>query len=143
LTGLRRRPRRCFRRTAGRRGDCVTMERIRRRVEAVCRRFPAETAVFSRPALDAFRQPLPDGGEPIGSLECWRIPGARPDQWSAALPGQAYEDDGSIWISVVWRDDLPAWRHGDICVLDDGVRRVVRNIQNRGNVRVFIQLSEV
>lgn len=124
----------------------MKMDRIRRRVAAVSRRFPSETAVFFRPALDAFGQPT---GEQIqlGSVECWRIVGIKPGEqsarWSIDLPGQLYTDDGSVWISVIWRADLPKWAHGDVCLLPDGVKRYVRNILNRGDVRVFLHLSEV
>lgn len=122
------------------------MDRIRRRVAAVSRRFPSETAVFSRPVLDDFSQPT---GEQIslGSVECWRLvgahPGAQSARWTVDQPGQMYADDGSLWVSVMWRADLPEWQHGDVCVLSDGVERYVRNILNRGNIRVFLQLSEV
>ena len=124
----------------------MNMDRIRRRVEAVCRRFPSETAVFTRPGMDAYNQPTAEE-TPVGSLECWRIPGAKPGEqnarWSVDLPGQLYSDDGAVWVSAIWRADLPVLKHGDTCMLPDGVKRVVRNIQNRGNVRVFLQLSEV
>jgi hypothetical protein len=115
---------------------------MRRRVEAVCRRFPTETAVFSRPVLDAYNQPT-DENTSLGSVECWRIPGARPDQWAVAQAGQTYADDDALWVTVIWRADLPQWKHGDVCMLPDGVKRTVRNIQNRGDVRVFLQLAEV
>lgn len=120
----------------------VNTDFVRRRVEAVSRRFPSETAVFSRPVLDEYNQKT-GTSTPLGSVECWRIPGARPEQWSVGQPGQVYGDDGAIWISVIWRADLPAWKHGDVCLLPDGVTRYVRNIQSRANVRVFLQLSEV
>lgn len=115
---------------------------VRRRVETICRRFPSEVAVFSRPVLDAYNQPTAES-TPLGSVECWRIPGARPDQWAVAQAGQVYGDEDAIWISVVWRADLPKWKHGDVCLLPDGVRRTVRNIQTRGDIRVFLQLAEV
>lgn len=115
---------------------------MRRRVAALCQRFPAETAVFSRPVLDEFNQ-ISKQTTPLGSLECWRIPGARPEMWSVGQPGQVYEDDGSIWVTLIWRADMPALKHGDICMLPDGVPRYVRNIQNRANIRVLLQLSEV
>ena len=122
------------------------MDLMRRRVEAICRRFPTETAVFTRPVLDDYNQPTNESA-PLGSVECWRIPGAKPGEqnarWSVDLPGQMYSDDGAIWVSVIWRADLPKWKHGDTCMLPDGVKRTVRNIQNRGNVRVFLQLAEV
>ena len=118
------------------------MALARRRVEAICRRFPTETAVFSRPVLDTYNQPT-DESTALGSVECWRLPGDRPEQWAVERAGQVSGDSEAIWISVVWRTDLPGWKHGDICVLPDGVKRVVRNIQNRGDVRVFIQVAEV
>lgn len=119
----------------------MNVELVRRRVEAVCRRFPTEMAVFTRPVLDEFNQKTSES-TPLGSVECWRIPGARPEQWAVGQPGQVYSDDDAIWISVIWRADLPKWKHGDVCLLPDGVTRYVRNIQNRGDVRVFLQLSE-
>ncbi len=118
------------------------MDLMRRRVEAVSRRFPTETAVFTRPVLDAYNQPT-DESTALGSVECWRIPGARPDSWAVGQAGQVFADDDALWVSVIWRADLPQWKHGDLCALPDGVKRTVRNIQNRGDVRVFLQLAEV
>ena len=119
---------------------------MRRRIQAVSRRFPSETAVFLRPGLDVYNQPTNES-TPLGSVECWRVLGAKPGEqnarWSVDLPGQLYSDDGAVWVYVIWRADLPKWKHGDVCVLPDGVKRTVRNIQNRGDVRVFLQLAEV
>ena len=118
------------------------MDLMRRRVEAICRRFPTETAVFTRPVLDAYNQTTDESTE-LGSAACWRIPGARPDSWAVDKGGQVFADDDALWISVIWRADLPKWKHGDVCMLPDGVKRTVRNIQNRGDIRVFLQLAEV
>lgn len=124
----------------------MNMDRIRRRVEAISRRFSSETAVFFRPVFDQFNQPTKEQLL-LGSVECWRLVGVSPGEqaarWAADLPGQLYSDDGSVWVSVIWRADLPEWKHGDVCVLPDGEKRIVRNILRRGNVRVFLQLSEV
>lgn len=119
-----------------------TMERTRNRVKAIMAKFPSEVARFSRPVLDRYGQPAGDT-QPLGEAVVWRKLPELPESWRAALAGQTYEDRGPIWICAPWRADLPQVRCGDICTLNDGMERTVRNVQNRGNVRVFWQLWEV
>lgn len=91
--------------------------------------------------LDQYGQPTGEKA-PLGTVNCWRVPGDRPEDWKVQDAGQLHEDDGAVWITLVWKSDLPPIRHGDIVMLPDGVTRYIRNIQNRGDVRLFIQLSE-
>jgi hypothetical protein len=116
------------------------MDLMRRRVEAVCRRFPAETPCFRA----RFWMRITNRRTKARRLALWNAGAfrrARPDAWAVGQAGQVFaDDDDALWISVIWRADLPEWRHGDVCMLPDGVKRTVRNILNRGNIRVFLRL---
>lgn len=118
------------------------MEQVKKRVAAIMERFPSEEAVFSRPGKDSFGQPT-DATEIVGVVRVWRVAPERPESWKAAQAGQLYEDQKAIWVATPYSETLPDVQRGDTCSLGDGMLRHVRNIQNRGNVRVFWQLSEV
>jgi len=124
------------------------MEALRERVTKIMGKFPSETAVFTRPGKDAYGQPTRDM-EQVGNAEVWRVPPPSPSatardvHWTVTPAGTQYDDKGPFWVCTPWRADLPRVRNGDTCTLPDGVKRTVRNMMDRGNIRMFWQLSEV
>jgi hypothetical protein len=117
------------------------IERARNHIADIKRRFPSETAVFTRRGVDQYNQPT-DAAEPVGTATVWRRLPELPEKRTIDISGQTYADDKDIWIEAIWAPDLPDVRRDDVCTLEDGVPRIVRNIQNRMNIRVLWQLSE-
>ena len=119
----------------------INMERVRRNIARMLRKFPVRHAEIYRLQRDAYGQMLPERTL-IGTAECWIGAMSRPGKWAVSNAGTAYDDGGAVWATLVWSDDLPAVRHEDICVLDDGSEYTVRNIHNAGDLRVYWQLTD-
>lgn len=119
----------------------MNIQRVRRAVSRMLHQFDSETVQLLRPVRDEYGQPT---GEltPIGEAECWREMTSRPDKWNITESGARYEDEGVIWLCLLWSEQLPAARHEDICRFADGTEYSVKNVVNKMNVRVFWQLAD-
>lgn len=119
----------------------IRMSNVRRNVARMMRQFPAHTATLMRPERDAYGQPT-DVLETIGTVTCWTEAVNRPRGWKVDVSGARYDDEGAIWVCMLWSADMPQARHEDIVQLDDGRKFSVKNVQNDANVRVFWQLAD-
>lgn len=119
----------------------MNMERVRRNIRRMLQRFPMRHATIYRPLRDQYGQ-ITEGRALIGTAACWIGAVSRPEKWIVSNAGTGYDDAGAVWATLVWSEDLPAVRHEDICVLDDGSEYTVRNIHNAGDLRVYWQLTD-
>lgn len=117
------------------------MTRTRAGVARILRRFPCETATLYRTPRDAYEQAT-SAAVQVGSTRVYPMPAERPNGEKGSSAAVVYDDSGDTWVSMLWTADLPEARHGDEVRFSDGRVRYVRNVQNRGNVRVLWQLSE-
>ena len=119
----------------------IRMSNVRRNVARMMGQFPAVTATLLRPERDAYGQPT-DVLETIGTVRCWMEAVNRPRRWKVDVSGTRYDDEGAIWVCLLWSEDMPQARHEDILRLDDGRKFAVKNVQNDANLRVFWQLAD-
>lgn len=119
----------------------MNMQRVKRNIERMMRRFPSQQVTLYRPERDAYGQPT-DARTRIGTAECWMEAVNRPSRWKISESGAKYDDEGAIWICLLQSDSLPAAQHEDICVMPDGREYAVKNIRNDANIRVFWQLAD-
>lgn len=119
----------------------MDLNRVRRNVLRMMRKFPSRTATLYRPEADAYGQPTEALTE-LGTVECWTEGVERPRKWDIDDSGERYEDEGARWCAMVWSEDLPKARHGDVIRFADGESGVVKNIANNAGIRVFWQIGE-
>lgn len=119
----------------------IDMDRVRRNVARIMHQFSSRRVTLLRPVRDAYGQPTGDRAT-IGVAECWTEAVNRPKQWKVDVSGAQYDDEGAIWVCLLWSDAMPQARHEDICRFDDGTEYAVKNVQNDANVRVYWQLGD-
>lgn len=119
----------------------INMGSVRRNVERMMRQFSSQQVTLLRPVRDAYGQPTHER-EMVGTAECWTQAVNQPSNWAIRASGAQYDDEGSVWICLLWSDALPQARHEDICRFEDGTEYAVKNIWNRTDVRVYWQLGD-
>ena len=119
----------------------MDFERIRRNVLRMMRRFPSRQAVLLRPGTDKYGQPTAALTD-LGTVECWMEGTNRPTRWDVAASGTRFDDEGARWACLLWTEDLPQAKHGDVLRFADGSEYAVKNIVNDVNIRVFWQLAD-
>ena len=119
----------------------MDLDRVRKSVLRMMRKFPSRRATLYRPCVDEYGQPT-DEMDALGTVECWTEGVERPRKWDVTDGGERYEDEGARWCAMVWTAQLPAARHGDVIRFADGETGVIKNTANNAGIRVFWQYGE-
>ena len=91
----------------------MNLERVRANVLRMMRKFPSRTVTISRRTADAYGQPT-DTETELGTFTCWSEGANRPTKWDVTDGGTRYESEGARWICLIWTEELPQARAGDI-----------------------------
>lgn len=113
---------------------------LRARIGAIMAIFPSETGEVYRDTTDAYGQPTGTRTH-LGSVTFWRKQPNTPNAWKADEKGTTYAEDNPAWACMMWSEDLPDARRGDVLVSGGKTYRI-GNRENRMNVRVYWQLRE-
>lgn len=138
----------------------INVEEVRAQVADILSRFPSGQGVVYRPVYDKYGQPETDlqrlgqigeapagdsqatGSGRLGEVTFWWKQPETPKAVETDRSGTRYGEDDPKWVCLLWSEDLPDARRGDLFVTEGKIYRI-GNRENRMNVRVFWQLFEV